>query len=95
VGGRGPLRREGTHQGLSHACDRFKAILSGALLLDHLADRHDDPAPRAAARRIEAAVQAALEAGEAQTADVGGRSSTRDAARAVLRRVGQWVVASG
>jgi 3-isopropylmalate dehydrogenase len=64
------------------------AVLSGALLLDHLADRHGDDAPRAAARRIETAVQAALDAGEAQTPDVGGNASTRDAARAVIRRVG-------
>ena len=32
------------------------AILSGVMLLDHLADTHDDPAPRDAARRIDAAV---------------------------------------
>jgi 3-isopropylmalate dehydrogenase len=64
------------------------AILSGVMLLDHLADRHGDTAPRAAARRIDAAVSAALVAGEAQTLDVGGRASTHDAARAVLRRLG-------
>jgi 3-isopropylmalate dehydrogenase len=63
-------------------------ILSGVMLLDHLAQSHDDPAPAAAARRIEAAVAGALAAGEAQTADVGGRASTRDAARAVLGRIG-------
>ena len=57
------------------------AILSGVMLLDHLADRHDDPAAEAAARRIEAAVAAALAAGEARTADVGGRASTREATR--------------
>jgi 3-isopropylmalate dehydrogenase len=63
------------------------AILSAVMLLDHLADRHDDPAPRAAARRIEQAVAAALEAGEAQTADIGGGASTREAARAILKRI--------
>lgn len=63
-------------------------ILSGVMLLDHLADSHDDPAPRASARRIEAAVVAALKAGEAQTADVGGSASTMEATRAVLRRIG-------
>jgi 3-isopropylmalate dehydrogenase len=63
------------------------AILSGVLLLDHLADRHGDPAPSASARRVEAAVAAALAAGEAQTADVGGRATTRDSTRAVLRRI--------
>lgn len=64
------------------------AILSAVMLLDHLADTHDDPAPRAAARRIEAAVIAALDAGEAQTADVGGAATTRESSRAVLRRIG-------
>jgi len=64
------------------------AILSGVLLLDHLADTAGDPAPRAAARRIDAAVTAALAAGEAQTADIGGTAGTRDSARAVLRRIG-------
>jgi len=63
------------------------AILSGVMLLDHLADTRDDPAPQAAARRIEAAVAAALVAGEAQTADVGGRASTLDTTRAVLKRL--------
>ena len=64
------------------------AILSGVMLLDHLADARDDPAPRASARRIESAVAAALEAGEAQTADLGGSASTLEATRAVLRRIG-------
>jgi 3-isopropylmalate dehydrogenase len=63
------------------------AILSGVMLLDHLADVHDDPAPRAAARRLEAAVSEALEAGEAQTADAGGQATTLEAARAVLKRL--------
>src|SRR5205807_1454100 len=39
------------------------AILSGVMLLDHLGERHDDPAPRAAARRIDSAVAAALKEG--------------------------------
>jgi 3-isopropylmalate dehydrogenase len=40
-----------------------------------------------AAHRIEAAVAAALAAGEAQTPDIGGRRSTREAGDAVCRRV--------
>ncbi|MDR3633894.1 MAG: isocitrate/isopropylmalate dehydrogenase family protein [Isosphaeraceae bacterium] len=63
------------------------AILSGVMLLDHLADAHDDPSPRAAARRIESAVASALAAGEAQTADVGGRASTAQAAGAIRKRL--------
>jgi 3-isopropylmalate dehydrogenase len=60
------------------------AILSGVLLLDHLADRHDDPAPRAAARRIESAVHAAMAAELAHTPDLGGRSTTGETTRAIL-----------
>jgi 3-isopropylmalate dehydrogenase len=65
------------------------AILSGVMLLDHLADTHDDPAPHASARRIEAAVTSALHAGEAQTVDVGGIASTCEASTAIIRRLGE------
>jgi 3-isopropylmalate dehydrogenase len=64
------------------------AILSGALLLDYLADRRDDPAPRAAARRIEAAVEAATASGAARTADVGGTATTAEANAAIVRALG-------
>ncbi|GAC1448387.1 MAG: isocitrate/isopropylmalate dehydrogenase family protein [Isosphaeraceae bacterium] len=64
------------------------AILSGVMLLDHLADTQDDGAPRAAARRIESAVRGAVGSGEARTIDLGGTASTREATRAILRRVG-------
>ncbi len=63
------------------------AILSGVMLLDYLAERHADPAPAAAARRIESAVSRAIASGEALTADIGGRATTRDAAEAILRRL--------
>jgi 3-isopropylmalate dehydrogenase len=63
------------------------AIQSAVMLLDHLADAHDDPSPRAAARRIESAVASALAAGEAHTADLGGRASTAEAADAVRKRL--------
>ena len=63
------------------------AILSGVMLLNHLADAHHDPSPRAAARRIESAVAAALDAGEAQTADLRGGASTLEASRAILKRL--------
>jgi 3-isopropylmalate dehydrogenase len=59
-------------------------ILSGVMLLNHLADRHADEAPRAAARRIEAAVATALRAGTARTIDIGGHASTSEATRAIV-----------
>jgi 3-isopropylmalate dehydrogenase len=58
------------------------------MLLDYLADRHEDPALREAARRIEAAVAAALASGTAQTADVGGHATTRTATRAIVAALG-------
>jgi len=63
------------------------AILSGVMLLDHLADTHDDPAPRDAARRIDAAVAGALASGLAHTADIGGHASTADLTRAIHTRI--------
>ncbi len=63
-------------------------LLSGVMLLDYLADRNDDPAPRAAARRLEQAVVNALRLGDGRTVDLGGRASTREACQAVLERLG-------
>jgi 3-isopropylmalate dehydrogenase len=64
------------------------AVLSGVMLLDYLADRNDDEAPRAAARRIEGAVAAALGDGSARTADLGGRATTAEATAAILAGLG-------
>jgi isocitrate/isopropylmalate dehydrogenase len=55
------------------------AILSAALMLETLG-RTDD------ARRIERAVEAAVQAGET-TRDVGGTLGTREAGEAILRRL--------
>ena len=55
------------------------AILSSALMLDYLG-RADD------ARRIEAAVEQAVQAGEV-TRDVGGSLGTREAGEAILKRL--------
>lgn len=59
------------------------AILSAALLLDWLADQHDDPRCRAAAGSIEAAVGAVLASGP-RTRDVGGDAGTAAVTDAVL-----------
>jgi 3-isopropylmalate dehydrogenase len=55
------------------------AILSGAMMVSHLGDEGD-------AKRIEAAVKAALTDGEC-TRDLGGTLSTREAADAVIKRL--------
>ena len=58
------------------------AILSGAMLLDWLGERHGDAACRAAGDAIRGAVAAVLEGGP-RTGDLGGRASTREVADAI------------
>lgn len=58
-------------------------ILSGAMMLDWLADRHADPTCRTAARLIEAAVDAAFATGHLKTAEFGGSAGTQDVHRTV------------
>jgi len=52
-------------------------ILSGAMMLDWLGHRHDLPAAKEAAMRIDAAVDSVLQAGYL-TSDAGGKTSTSD-----------------
>jgi 3-isopropylmalate dehydrogenase len=62
-------------------------ILSAALMLDWLADRHDHTPAAEAARRIETAVDAAFASG-LHTCELGGRDGTDAVARAVLAQLG-------
>ncbi|WP_224815417.1 isocitrate/isopropylmalate family dehydrogenase [Hasllibacter sp. MH4015] len=66
----------------------FAMILSGAMMLDWLGDRHGIPAMSTDAARLEAAVAEVVGAGQALTVDLGGRTGTRDAARAVATALG-------
>jgi 3-isopropylmalate dehydrogenase len=59
-------------------------ILSCAMMLEHLAATRQDPAPAAAAARINTAVARVLARGEARTADLGGRSFTQEVTGAIL-----------
>jgi len=59
------------------------AILSGAMLLDWLADRHGDAGCRAAAATIEAAVGAVLATGPRKR-DLRGSASTREVTDAIV-----------
>jgi 3-isopropylmalate dehydrogenase len=63
-------------------------ILSAALMLDWLADRHGHAGAAAAARAIEAAVDRAFAAG-LKPCEFGGRDGTRAIATAVLRELDQ------
>jgi 3-isopropylmalate dehydrogenase len=58
-------------------------ILSAALMLDWLGERHGDPAATRAAERIEGAVASVLAAGRVRTPDIGGRAGTREVGDAV------------
>jgi len=62
-------------------------ILSAAMMLDWLAERHDHPAAAEAARRIEQAVDRAFAAG-LKPCEMGGHDGTREIARAVMAALG-------
>ena len=60
-------------------------VLSGAMMLDWLGERHADPLAARAARRVEAAVAAVLADGRTLPADLGGRAGTDEVGDAVVR----------
>lgn len=60
-------------------------ILSAAMMLDWLGERHGDAAASLIARRIESAVAEILSAGKVLTPDLGGRASTAQMGDAVLK----------
>jgi 3-isopropylmalate dehydrogenase len=62
-------------------------ILSAAMMLSWLGERHRDAAAAEAAAAVEAAVAAALADGTALTADLGGGAGTREAGDAVIARL--------
>ncbi len=59
-------------------------ILSAAMMLDWLGEKHGDAAAASAARHIEAAVEHVLQAGKHLTPDLGGTAGTDEAAQAVI-----------
>jgi 3-isopropylmalate dehydrogenase len=62
-------------------------LLSAAMMLEWLAERHGDAALAVGAKAIEAAVQRTFEEGAALPRDLGGSSGTADVTRAVLERL--------
>ena len=62
-------------------------ILSGALMLRWLGDRHADAALGAAADRVEQAVERVLEKGESVPRDIGGTASCTEMTEAVCRQL--------
>ena len=68
-------------QDKANPCAMF---LSAAMMLDWLADRHDDPALATWARAIESAIEATLSSGRAMPMEYGGASGTRAVTDAVI-----------
>jgi 3-isopropylmalate dehydrogenase len=62
-------------------------ILSAAMMLDWLGDKHDNKTCLDAAVKLEDAVAKLLEQGEVRTPDIGGTSSTTDVAQRVAKLV--------
>ncbi len=58
-------------------------LMSGTMMLNHLADRHGDEECRSVATRIKTAYDAALERGD-RTRDLGGKLGTDEFAQAVI-----------
>jgi len=63
-------------------------ILSAAMLLDWLGDRHQRKEFNQAAKAIESAIDAALQKPETRTADLSGKLGTQAFAAVIARRVG-------
>lgn len=59
-------------------------ILSGAMMLEYLGEKHDDAAASTAGAQIDAAVARVLQSGTCKTPDLGGNASTSDMAQAVI-----------
>ncbi len=66
-------------------------ILSAAMMLDWLGDRHGNADCLAAAQGIEQATQRVLQQGRWLTPDVGGSASTMDVAKAIAAELGEAI----
>ncbi|HSR12413.1 MAG TPA: isocitrate/isopropylmalate dehydrogenase family protein [Thermodesulfobacteriota bacterium] len=63
------------------------AILSGAMMLDWLGTKNNDPKAAEAGRQIEKAVEIVLAEGEIRTPDLGGKSTTVEIGDAIIREM--------
>ncbi len=61
-------------------------LMSAVMMLNHIADKHDNPGAREVATRIKQAYDRSLEEGD-RTRDLGGNLGTKDFARAIIRRI--------
>ena len=73
-------------QGKANPCAMF---LSAAMMLDWLADRHDEPRLHTCGRLIEEAVELALSSGKTVPMEYGGSAGTADMTKAVIAALPQ------
>jgi len=75
----------GTAPGIAgkDAANPIACVLSGAMMLEWLGDRHTDPCLTAAAGRVRSATEAVLAEGRWVTPDLGGQGSTTDCTKAI------------
>jgi 3-isopropylmalate dehydrogenase len=66
----------------------YAMIMSGKMLLEWLAIRHEAPRAAAAARMIEQAVEQVVAEAKHVTADLGGRASTAGMGDAIAAAIG-------
>jgi 3-isopropylmalate dehydrogenase len=62
-------------------------ILAGKMMLDWLGEQFDDEKARAAARRIEKAVECVVAEGKVVTSDIGGKSKTSEVGDAIAKKI--------
>jgi 3-isopropylmalate dehydrogenase len=69
------------------AANPTAAVLSAAMMLDWLADRHSDETMRVASTRIRDAVATVLATGTTLTPDLGGQAATTDLGSAFAHEI--------
>ncbi|WP_146458366.1 isocitrate/isopropylmalate dehydrogenase family protein [Rubripirellula tenax] len=77
-----------------NAANPMATILSAAMMLDWLGDKHSDPVCHDASIVLEGAVAKVLADGKIQTRDVGGTSSTTEVAQAIAQALSHCTATS-
>jgi len=70
-----------------HVANPIATILSAKMLMDWLADKHDDKSAKEAANRIERAVDSTLKEGKILPRDLGGSSRTNEVGDEIAKRI--------
>lgn len=70
-----------------HVANPMASILSTKMLMDWLADKHNDKSAKEAANRIEKAVNLTLKEGRTLTRDLGGSSKTHEVGNEIAEKI--------